>query len=155
VVIQGQDHVMPNGYTCWVQVVDTSGAPRGRSELPIAATLYPFAAPGVCLNLSHGLNIPNSAKSGSYDIALSWSPPGDDGGRGIDSFEVEIMIYSNATGNYTHYVSLIAPGNASQITFTHDVGNYEWHVRARGTTDTATGLQFTAGWSTYDTFQSN
>ena len=125
--------------------------PRGRTDLPNAATLWPFGIPGQATNLNHGLIIPDDAKGTSNSVMLTWDAPADDGGRPIDSYEVEIET-PNSFGDFSHYTSRIAPGNATSLNFTgFPTGTYRFHIRAFGVKDAQTGLQFSGAFSAYAT----
>jgi predicted RNA-binding protein with TRAM domain len=151
VIIAGQSHLTTTGYTCWVQTIDTNSVARGRTDLPIAATLWPFGIPGQATNLNHGIIIPDDAKGTSNSVFLTWDAPTDAGGRPIDSYEVEIET-PNSFGDFTHYTSRIAPGNATSLNFTgFPTGSYRFHIRARGGIDAQSGLQFFGAFSGYAT----
>jgi len=84
-------------------------------------------------------------------VMLTWDAPADDGGRPIDSYEVEIET-PNSFGDFSHYTSRIAPGSATSLNFTgFPTGTYRFHIRARGGVDTQTGLQFFGAFSAYAT----
>lgn len=145
VVLSGQHRA---GYNCSVEVLDTAGVAGPGSSAP--ATLQPFGKPSVATALGGTTFIPSGAKAGSLsDGTLNWTAPTDDGGRGIDSYEAEIEVFDGSS-SWSHYTSWIAPAPGTAASGgVASASTYRFHVRARGSVDGPTGLQFTSDWSDY------